>query len=457
MQNNFYAIIPHHTGESILVLPAGGAWTIPVYHPKSSWTPYVQHIIDVVKAQFGFQPAVRYTPHVHVERVEDKRYAFAIYVMVAPPSDWAPPEGACWVTLEEFRALSLSDDWPRPHVDAYFAEEQSGTVPHLRPPWGRKGWYNDISGWAECELAKHNLSLLAPLQQMKQWDISSVLKGRTEGGDVYVKAIPTLFATEPRITAGLARIFPGIVPDPLAIYERSGEGRLLLHDFGGKLLWDEGVEWTAMEEALRLLARMQIECAGRTSDLLAIGCRDRRIQGLTGDLRSLLADSRARARLTEAEVERLQAILPTIERACAHLLSAPVPQTLLHGDFHGGNVALTEAGYVIFDWTDACVCHPFFDLLTIVDNEYEPIAEEKRERYLSVYLGEWEAAGYGSSQSLHEICDLALKIGPLYHAVSYWHIDRHGEQAMQAELGNSMAYFLRLSLSRLETKQEITK
>jgi aminoglycoside phosphotransferase (APT) family kinase protein len=168
------------------------------------------------------------------------------------------------------------------------------------------------------------------------------------------------------------------------------------------------------------------------------------------DLRELLADDNARARLTENEIERLEAIVSEIEETCARLQSGPVPQTLLHGDFHSGNVATTDSGLIIFDWTDACICHPYFDLLTVVDNEYEPLTEEQRERYLSSYLDEWEAAGYGSAQSLREACDLALKLGPLYHAISYWRIDNICEQATRAEIGLSMAYFLRLMLGRLE-------
>jgi aminoglycoside/choline kinase family phosphotransferase len=343
----------------------------------------------------------------------------------------------------------MPDRWPIPHVETYFAEEENG-VPVLRPPWGRAGWYREISEWAEYELAKHDLRLAEPLQQMKQWDISSVLKGRTETGDVYVKAIPTLFATEPRITAGLSRLFPGAVPEPLATYERPDEGRLLLRDFGGKILWDPGVERDVMDDALRLLARMQIECAHRTDQLFAIGCADRRLQGMREELRALMADDTARARLTEEEIARLQDLLPAIEETCARLLSGPVPQTLLHGDFHSGNVATTDSGLIVFDWTDACVCHPFFDLVTVVDNEYEPLTEEQRERYLTGYLHEWEIAGYGSAQSLREMCDLALRLAPLYHAISYWHIDKICEQPTQAEIGMSMGYFIRLLIGRLE-------
>ncbi|MEO5952167.1 MAG: aminoglycoside phosphotransferase family protein [Chloroflexia bacterium] len=452
MPHNFYAIIPHPHSPQILLQQTEGGWTIPLFQLKSSWTPYVAYINDAVKEQFNINAVVRYTPHVQVERPEGQRQVSVIYVLLPPPADWTPHENTRWATLDEYRSLSVANDWPTPHIEAYFADEQSGVIPALRPPWGRKGWYEEISDWVSTQLALHNIHLKEPLHQLKQWDISSVLKAPTDNGDIYVKAIPAYFASEPRITAGLARIFPGIVPDPIATWEQPNEGRIIMRDFGGKLLWMPDTGPSIMEEALRIFARMQISCATRNDELTAIGCGDRRIQGLPGDLLAILADEETRARITEDEVARLQAIRPTLEELVERLSALPVPQTLLHGDFHPGNVAITDTGYVIFDWTDACISHPFFDLITVVDNGDEPMSHEQRETYLAAYLGEWQAAGYGTAESLRETCDLALKLAPLYHAISYRNIDRIGEQAMHAELGGSFPLFLRMLLDRLETK-----
>lgn len=197
---------------------------------------------------------------------------------------------------------------------------------------------------------------------------------------------------------------------------------------------------------------MQISCVERNDELIAIGCGDRRIEGLASNLVAIIADEDVHIRLTADEITRLQALVPTVERAVADLLAYPVPQTLLHGDFHAGNVAITDTGYVVFDWTDACICHPFFDLLTVVDSSDDPITPEQREIHIAAYLGEWEKAGFGSAETLRETCDLALRLAPLYHAVSYWRIDKIGEQAMLAELGGSLPFFLRMLLKRFETK-----
>ncbi len=451
MPSNFYTIIPHPIEGKILIMSAADAWTLPVFQPTSSWTPQIEALVAAMQEQLGIRVVVQYCIHATIERAGDVRSAQAIYAMQNLSPGWEPPEGARWVSEDEIDSLQLdpSLEWARPHILSWFAEETSGIVPPLRPPWGRKGWYEALEDWARRELASLDIDLLAPPTQIKQWDISSVLKAPTNSGDVYIKAIPTLFATEPRITSGLHDLFPAVVPRPLATYERADEGRLLLRDFGGKPLWLVDTPPQAMLDALTIFARMQIECVGKDDLLREIGCRDRTLEVMPAQMRDLIADELALRGLTDEEQARLRALMPAIESACAQLASGPIPQTLLHGDFLGGNVVLNDHGYVIFDWTDACISHPFFDLLTVVDNSFDTMAADRREQLISTYLGEWASYGYGSIEDLRATCDLALKLGPLYHAISYWQILRACEKVMTLEMGTALPHYLKLSLERL--------
>jgi aminoglycoside phosphotransferase (APT) family kinase protein len=70
----------------------------------------------------------------------------------------------------------------------------------------------------------------------------------------------------------------------------------------------------------------------------------------------------------------------------------PKPKVLLaslvHGDLHLGNVAKGPGGPLIFDWTDACVAHPFLDLATIRrgTGEVDVAEAELRARLRAAYL-----------------------------------------------------------------------
>ncbi|MBI1880332.1 MAG: phosphotransferase [Chloroflexi bacterium] len=60
-------------------------------------------------------------------------------------------------------------------------------------------------------------------------------------------------------------------------------------------------------------------------------------------------------------------MIPHLKARCDQLAGYSVPQTLVHGDLHTGNVALVEGKLLFFDWTDACVTHPFFDVMLMMN------------------------------------------------------------------------------------------
>lgn len=81
----------------------------------------------------------------------------------------------------------------------------------------------------------------------------------------------------------------------------------------------------------------------------------------------------------------------------AQLNQLPQDNALLHGDFHPGNILLTDDGPVIIDWIDASLGHPLADVArTIIIIGYGDPAEadaetlarlqQIRQLFLSVYL-----------------------------------------------------------------------
>lgn len=82
---------------------------------------------------------------------------------------------------------------------------------------------------------------------------------------------------------------------------------------------------------------------------------------------------------------------------------------------------------MFFDWTDACVAHPFFDLVTLlIENtdhgERLPDVPSARERLIEAYLGEWSA--YAPMDRLHKAWALAEPLGWLHQAISYQYLLR---------------------------------
>jgi aminoglycoside phosphotransferase (APT) family kinase protein len=93
--------------------------------------------------------------------------------------------------------------------------------------------------------------------------------------------------------------------------------------------------------------------------------------------------------LSAEEEAELRAAVPRLTTLCAALAGYAVPPSLVHGDLHLQNVADGPGGYVFFDWTDACVAHPFVDLLTFLEEREEQVEEALADRLRGAYLAEW--------------------------------------------------------------------
>ena len=152
--------------------------------------------------------------------------------------------------------------------------------------------------------------------------------------------------------------------------------------------------------------------------------------------------------LTDAEVARLRALAPRLKAMCRTLADYHVPATLVHGDLNLGNVALHDEQYVFFDWTDACVSHPFFDLLTVIWEDDPEVQAHLLERYLEL----WTV--YEPMERLREAWTLAEPLCSLHQAVSYQAILRHTEAAAWHEHAGLIANAVRRVLQACAPQEQ---
>jgi len=119
------------------------------------------------------------------------------------------------------------------------------------------------------------------------------------------------------------------------------------------------------------------------------------------------------AELVDEAAPDLAHAVPALEAACRR---AVFPATLVHGDFHPGNVVFDDdGGVVIFDWSDACVAHPLFDLhlFTFWSDDVRPLVDAY-------------SAGWG--EDVHDALALARAPSCLHQAVSYRNIQENCEE-----------------------------
>lgn len=311
-------------------------------------------------------------------------------------------------------------------------------------PWEEPAWRDAADDWIREALARLNRPLTGPIQVVKQWCLSCVLRAPTDAGSTYFKAAVDLplFVDEPGVLEGLSTLFPDNIPTVLA--REPAQRWMLMEESGKTFRWEDPPGIEIRERTVATYARMQRMAAGRADDLLRFGCLDRRLPVLTEQIAPLLSLADTLPNLTgetKAELHRLE---PRLHELCAELLAYQIPSSLAHGDLHMGNVAMREDGTLVyFDWTDACLTHPFIDMITIFG---ETDAETKR-RLCDAYLAEW--AGYESPARLRKAFALSAPLSALHQTVSYQYIAAYGPPNTQTELGDAVENWLRCLVRRL--------
>ena len=108
-----------------------------------------------------------------------------------------------------------------------------------------------------------------------------------------------------------------------------------------------------------LLVDLQTAWVGRVDDLLELGLPD---------WRRMPSRSRHRPRrpvagsAAEAVEDDLDGLLDGLAARWDHIDTCGLPDTLVHGDFHQGNLRSTGPGHlVLLDWGDSGIGHPMLD------------------------------------------------------------------------------------------------
>ncbi|MGB3560986.1 MAG: aminoglycoside phosphotransferase family protein, partial [Geitlerinemataceae cyanobacterium] len=171
-----------------------------------------------------------------------------------------------------------------------------------------------------------------------------------------------------------------------------------------------------------------------------LGCLDRRLDRLKSQIDDLFNHETVLSQLKAAELDKLHALAPSLKRLCLQLANYNIPQTLVHGDLHLGNVALHKDSYLFFDWTDSCISHPFFDLFQLFFYPKVQIFSATIPKLRDEYLSQWTL--YEPIERLREAWALAKPLCALHHAITYQHIVACLEPRAQQEC-NAIPKFLR--------------
>ena len=134
--------------------------------------------------------------------------------------------------------------------------------------------------------------------------------------------------------------------------------RVLLADIAGDDQYDAAEP--ELLEMVSMLVDLQGAWIGRVEDLLAIGLPDWRGPGLTVRIADVVA--RRSAAVPDEDRSTLEAFVAALPARFAEVAGCGLPDTLVHGDYHPGNVRGSPGRLVMLDWGDTGVGKPLLDL-----------------------------------------------------------------------------------------------
>jgi hypothetical protein len=229
----------------------------------------------------------------------------------------------------------------------------------LRLPYARPGGHDADLEWAAAVLRERGWTVTGR-QQMRTWNLSSIWRltytGKDPAGggvhEAWLKVVPPFFAHE-------GALLP--VLDPLTVPPVLGAvlGRVLLDGVPGADQYE--ATGASLLDMVRQLVQLQAGWIGRTGELLTLGVPDIRPAALTPRIEAVA--QRLRGELSDDERRQVDDLVGGLDARWAAISECGLPDTLVHGDFHPGNVRGTAGNLVILDWGDSAVGHPMIDQL----------------------------------------------------------------------------------------------
>lgn len=223
--------------------------------------------------------------------------------------------------------------------------------PHpLRAPYAEPAGASASLAWAAGALDRLGLSGTVA-HQRRTWNLSAIWRfDHPDSGPVaWLKQVPRFFAHEAAVCRLVEAVVPGLAPYVLATGD---EGRALFAHAPGEDRYDAGPEFR--RRVLAALHPVQEHYAGRVDELRSAGvpevCLDSVVKVAEPHL---------------ATIPGLGDLLDDLPRRLARVDACGLPDTLLHGDLHMGNVVSDDDSLIIVDWGDSVIGNAAFDVLRL--------------------------------------------------------------------------------------------
>lgn len=310
-----------------------------------------------------------------------------------------------------------------------------------RSPWEMPGWLRRTTERLDSVLVRIGIKRIGCPIQRRHTSVTGLLEIPTDRGHLWLKAVPDHFAHEARVVQWLGRRFPEASPKVLA---REGEWWLAEQ-------FQECAD-SPCGDPLVVVAQMQVAAADHLSELSILKIPQRPLHVLSDQIAEV---SRRQNLLSNIQYTQLSKRLSQISAICEEVDRLGFPITLVHGDISPGNVLWTAKGWLIYDWTDACLGHPFVELASPLSYETDWRVIKSRQ---NAFCAIWQE--YMPLAKVRRALARSETIGAAHQVITYIQmldsVDRTtGDQAGFTQLKAFVSYWIDKVLSSIDAGQDI--
>jgi phosphotransferase family enzyme len=384
-------IITRRRGSEILRVSSRSGWSLPCVEILSK-----HRVADQLTERVQKERGLRAYCILNMVRSEsdrsilERRYA----VMEATETDENAPDGCEWfpVPQDDSRFVDSIEDGVA-IIDA-LRETRPGSA--AVRPFSRFGWMDELLAWVQGEISSLDLELTGTIHQLNASPTFSLIRLETTGPAIWFKATGEPNRHELRVSVALSRLFPRFVPEILAVHP-SWNGWLSEEASGTQL--GDLKEPSSWERVAGALAELQVNSAGKCTELVDSGCKDIRLPKvikLIDPFLSRMSDFMAAQAKRPPEPltnQNLALLGERLKRTCSLLDTFGLPETLGHIDFNPGNIIVSSTGCCFLDWAEGCVAPPLvtFEYLKEHSRRAFPRDEATTERIVAAYLRPWQS------------------------------------------------------------------
>lgn len=311
-------------------------------------------------------------------------------VRLQPSSPFAAA-GYRWVAPQEIKCGEM----PEPDVLARCSRYSEAV--------GDYAWYTMLFEW----LTKRVERLGHSVQRIEQWNSTSgnvLVKVRTTGPQLWFKAVSDANWRDFSLAQFLSESQSLPVARVLAV-EPAWKGMLLEHVEGVELLAIETPR--GRDEAMRMLAQLQIKGTGAREPLLERGAMDLRAKTMSRLLPDIRQEFEVALRQSEylcPEGLSLKELFAALEQMCGDVDDFTFSEGLIPLNLSPHHMLLTRHGVVLLDWAQACVSLPMLAGKRLWSNASQQSQElaHRGVEHRYPYYGCWGSASEYMSSSLME-------------------------------------------------------